>query len=74
MKTDIILGLDELIGDIEPIRDPEGRTLNHLKWMVTEMMTKEFSDGKLNRWVGYIQGQLVLMKLTTLEKERERNR
>jgi len=74
-ETVILNGLEILIGvDIESIRDPEGKTLNHLKWMINEMKTKEFSQGKFNRWLGYIQGVLVMKNITSLNIERERNR
>lgn len=70
--------LDEILSDgyvnLEIKRDPEGKTRNHLKWMINEMKTKEFSQGKFNRWLGYIQGVMVVQGLTSLNKERERNR
>lgn len=73
-KTEVLDGLDKVIGDVEPIRDPEGKSLSHLRWMIVEMKTTEFSDDKFNRWLGYIQGVLVVLGITTLNKERDRNR
>jgi hypothetical protein len=43
----------------------------HLRNMCLTIINKhnEFSEGKLNRWIGYIQKSLIDLKLTTISKE-----
>lgn len=49
--------------------------LPHLKWMLEQLRLPEmFSEGKRNRWLGFVQGALWAKGLTTIEKEKERNR
>lgn len=79
MKRDKVLDeLDKILTDgyigLKAKRDPEGSTRSHLRWMIKEMKTKKFSSAKWNRWLGYIQGVMVVYDLTNLDAERERNR
>jgi hypothetical protein len=50
-------------------------TLNHLVWMIQEIKTNQetWSEGKVGRWLGFIQGVLCFQGITTIEKERKRN-
>lgn len=77
MKKDKVLdGLDVILkeGGTRVKRSKEGNTVPHLRWMIKEMKTNEFSSAKWNRWLGYIQGVMVAFNLTNLNDERDRNR
>ncbi len=62
------------LGIINPL--PEELTLNYAGWMLDQM--KENADtwpsDKLNRWLGFVQGILVLHGATTVDDERKRTR
>ena len=48
----------------------EYTTFSHLKWMLNEIASGEMDDGKANRWLGFVQGVLVMRNLTTVDEER----
>jgi len=60
-----------------PNGDPT--SLNHLLWMC-EHCLKNISDrggmstDKYSRWMGYVQGVMIMRKLTTVEEERNTTR
>ncbi len=56
--------------------EEEGVDFDHLKSMVdrAEDPASEFSEGKINRWLGYMQGVLVATSTCTLEEVKELNR
>lgn len=47
----------------------------HLSYMIDRMthQEKEFSEGKRNRWLGYIQGVLVALEVATLDEMKHIN-
>lgn len=59
--------------------DGDPTSLNHLLWMC-EFCLKNISIGggmstdKFSRWMGYIQGVMIMRKLTTVEDERNTTR
>ena len=59
---------DELMAPICPKieRHENGKFLHHLRWMVQEMHN-DMSVNKAMRWLGYIQGALVLGYGQTLD-------
>ena len=54
----------------------ENASLEHLKWMLEKLLSEHeiMDDNKWNRWLGFVQGAMVAQGLTTVEKERNRNR
>ena len=57
-------------------KDPAGlaETYGHLRWMVEESLTwPEEKVGKLNRWLGFVQGVLFAMDEATIDELREVN-
>ena len=59
---------------------PDTATENdHLAWMLLVIANKEeaeleHSDEKMNRWLGYVQGVMVMKGLLDVDKERNRTR
>lgn len=49
------------------------KALEHLHWMCEEMEnnSEDWPVSKLHRWIGYVQGQMVLMGITDLETEKD---
>lgn len=53
-----------------------GTSLPHVYWMLEtlkeniENKNHKFDEGKVSRWLGFIQAILILNDLTTVEKER----
>lgn len=58
----------------EAVRDPDGRTLEHLRWMVVQIHAADMTEDKAMRFLGYIQGQLVAVTRATLGQITEINR
>lgn len=58
--------------------DWEGCSLEHLRSMLSRMQEAEsghaFSEGKRNRWLGYIQGVAVASGIMTLNECKDLNR
>lgn len=52
-------------------RDGHGTAISHLRWMVEEMSKGEMSGDKTMRWLGYIQGALVMCAMANLEDMKE---
>jgi hypothetical protein len=50
------------------------KALAHLLWMCHNMPNKEDNPFKWNRWLGYIQGQLVLLELISLSACKDLNK
>lgn len=54
-----------------------GRAVKHANWMAHEMLERieegEASEGKVNRWLGFIQGVLWSAGLFTIDEMREHN-
>jgi len=46
----------------------------HLIYMIKEMGKGEMSEGKVNRWLGYIQGVMVATGNMTLEEVKTHNK
>ncbi len=51
-----------------------GVTEEHLRDMRERIMDPNFSLGKANRWLGWVQGVLCGLELATLEEVKEINR
>lgn len=47
-----------------------GTSLSHLLWMIGELRTDMPSD-KASRWLGFIQGCLVMRGMTSVQSERD---
>ena len=62
------------------IENGDPTSLEHLLWMCEECKTNVRDDGqgmptdKYSRWLGYIQGCIIMHGLTTVEEERNRTR
>lgn len=52
----------------------EDMSLRHLLWMCHNMPHKEDNPYKWNRWLGFIQGQMVAMRLMTIKQCKEANK
>lgn len=46
----------------------------HLAWMLTQVCSDEMSETKANRWLGYVQGVMVMKGMLSVSHERERTR
>lgn len=68
----------------ENIKESTDRlSLTHLKWMTNEVIHSDYSESKMCRWLGYVQGVLVfkdfysiedaLCESTWMEKEKHDN-
>jgi hypothetical protein len=66
--------LERVSPGITSQEDPEGIRISHLYWMTNQCLaTVNVLDvAKLNRWIGYIQGCLVILGVSTLAEERRR--
>lgn len=55
---------------------PEYCDKEHLKWMLTEIITnsKKYSYGKMCRWLGFIQGILASKNIISVTIERDFSR
>lgn len=50
-------------------------TIPHLLWMLTELQTStSMSETKRHRWLGYVQGVMVMRGFITVDEERESTR
>jgi len=73
--------LPEIVDETERSWDDYSfyRDYNHLYWMILEMLhyleetslDKDFDEGKVNRWLGFIQGSMWSYGMTTIKAERE---
>ena len=52
----------------------ESVSYKHLLDMFTRMTHEEFSEGKLNRWLGWIQCAVVVQGFATLDEMKEINK
>lgn len=54
-----------------------GRAVKHANWMLHELLERleagHMDEGKVNRWLGFIQGVLWSMGLFTIDEMREHN-
>lgn len=56
------------------VRDPEGQSLAHLRFMAETLANRELdSETKACRWLGYLQGGLVLRNIFSLERMKALN-
>lgn len=62
------------VGEIfhQDVTDPTSTT--HLAWMLREIQKLEMSETKANRWMGYVQGCLVMQGIIHVEHERNATR
>lgn len=62
------------------IADGDPTSLEHILWMCEHCKTQVRDDGqgmavdKYSRWLGFIQGCIIMHGLTTVEEERNRTR
>lgn len=54
-------------------KDPEGKSLDHILFMLYEIATEEVQHEKAHRWLGYAQGLLVCYEKLTLEQCKQIN-
>lgn len=58
--------------DEDPICEPEpGTSLPHLAWMLQEIREGKVREDKAHRWLGFVQGVLILSGLTGTTRERD---
>lgn len=71
---DLCFNDNSRLGIINPL--PEELTLNYAGWMLDQIKKNAdtWPSDKLNRWLGFVQGILVLHGITTVEDERKRTR
>lgn len=55
---------------------PDGTTLTHMSWMCSTAIEHchTWPEDKLNRWLGFIQGVLIMKRLITTEAARNSSR
>lgn len=74
IPSEILLRYEAMIGDqgilwAECIPDP-GTDLAHLRWMLSELWEMRDTP-KAMRWLGFVQGVLIMRGLTTVQTERD---
>lgn len=70
-----MFGLDEDWDSIVEYTPDDPTNLNHLYWMCNGIyMDKLSSETKSHRWLGYVQGVLVMKGLLDVNEERDRTR
>jgi len=47
---------------------------SHLVWMLLQLGSDEMSETKKHRWLGYIQGCMVMKNFITVQEERDLTR
>lgn len=64
----------EVFVDITPKRE-KMPSLFHLRWMLDEIKAnaETWSEGKIGRWLGFVQGVMCCKSWTTIDEERKRN-
>ena len=62
------------LGVIEEKRDLEGKTLEHVAWMLGQIIDQEIQGEKAHRWLGYAQGLMVLEGKATMRDFAEVNK
>jgi hypothetical protein len=53
------------------------KQMSHVRWMITQMIdedTTEWSERKINRWLGFIQGVLWCNKIRGILEMRDESR
>lgn len=67
IHNDIIDRYLTMIGDSgNSINMPPDTDLPHLTWMLLEISIGNMDVGKENRWLGFIQGVLIMRGITTV--------
>lgn len=69
----------EQMGEPDPTRDDDNPTsLWHLNWMIEHassgLISGEFDLAKASRWLGFIQGVLIMKWVTRVDIERDTTR
>jgi hypothetical protein len=78
-ETAIATSIRKTLDDLDP-RSPDEcgapTSFVYLKWMCDQIISNSqtWSEDKLNRWIGYIQGAMVARGWATLDDERARIR
>lgn len=54
-------------------KDPEGRGIKHVKFMLNEIASERVKHEKAHRWLGYAQGMLVSSESFTLDQCKQIN-
>ena len=81
---DLIAQYKKLLDDKSPQRHPSSAKsperedqLQHARWMLNEMETGYraglFSEGKINRWLGFVQGIFWACGVYSIDTMREHN-
>jgi len=74
IHKDIINRYDNILGELTPyvtcIPEP-GIYFPHLRWMLNELREGKVTGEKAHRWLGFIQGLMVMNELITVSGERE---
>ena len=47
---------------------------DHLLWMLDQIDSGKITDEKAHRWIGYVQGVVVMCRMTEVEDMRDLNR
>lgn len=64
-----------LVQDGNEHRFGDKTSLNHLQWMLSEILhNPEQSHSKKHRWIGFVQGLLIAYGITTVDNERDATR
>ncbi len=53
---------------------PDKTSSAHLRWMCDEALGSDYPIDKLSRWLGFVQGVLIMQNVTTVEAERDYSR
>lgn len=56
--------------DTFPVEDPEGRSQQHMAWMLNRIVNDARDDmpiDKASRWIGFVQAWLLLFNQVTLD-------
>lgn len=59
------------MAEIDSVDDDDCK-LPHLQWMCQQIVdAQDWSDTKMHRWIGYVQGVLIARKYSTVQTERD---
>jgi hypothetical protein len=63
----------DFVAEAYVYKGPQGTDIEHLIWMCNEIYdnASDWPIAKLHRWVGYVQGCMVMRGISTLEMEKE---
>jgi hypothetical protein len=74
---DILIRYDEILeaqgAEMQHAPEP-GTSLGHLRWMLHKILNADVIGEQAHRWLGFVQGVMIVQGLTTVTEERNHTR